>query len=49
MLDALTTIINNSFNMEVMAAKFNDGFEILDEFDLKVISLQKTCDKKSLR
>jgi hypothetical protein len=49
MLDALTTIINISFNMEVKVAEFNDGFEILDEFDSKVISLQKTCDKKSLR
>jgi hypothetical protein len=45
MLDALTTIINISFNMEVKVAEFNDGFEILDEFDSKVISYKKHATK----
>lgn len=49
MLDALITIINISFNMEAKVMGLSDGFEILDEFDLELISLQKTCGKKSSR
>jgi hypothetical protein len=30
MLDALSTIINISFNMEAKVTRLNDGFEILE-------------------
>jgi hypothetical protein len=49
MVDALITIINISLNIEAKVAGLNDGFEILDEFDSGLISLQKTCGKESLR
>ncbi len=41
MLDVFTIIINISFNMEIKVVEFCDGFEILDQFDLEFINLQK--------
>jgi hypothetical protein len=35
--------------MEAKVARLIDGFESLDEFDSKLINLQKKCGKKSLR
>jgi len=38
-LDALTTTINISLNMEAKIVGLGDGFEILDEFDLEILTL----------
>jgi hypothetical protein len=39
--DALTTIVNISVNMEVEVVGLGEGSEVLDEFDLKLLTLQK--------
>jgi hypothetical protein len=39
--DVLTTTVNISLNMEVEVVGLRDGFEILDEFDSKLFTLQK--------
>jgi hypothetical protein len=41
LLDALTTIINISFNMEAKVVGLGDGSKNLDEFDSKKFALQK--------
>jgi hypothetical protein len=39
LLDALITTVNISLNMEVEVLGLGDGFEILDEFDLELLTL----------
>jgi hypothetical protein len=39
--NALTTTINISRNMEAEVMGLGDGFKILDEFDLELVTLQK--------
>ncbi len=39
--DALTTIVNISFNIKVKVVGFDEGFKILNEFDSKLLTLQK--------
>jgi hypothetical protein len=41
LLDVLTTIVNISLNMEAKVVGFGDGSKILDEFDSKLLTLQK--------
>ncbi len=41
LLYALTITVNISLNVEVKVVGLGDGFEILDEFDLKLLTLQK--------
>jgi hypothetical protein len=41
LLNVLTTIVNISFNMEAKVVGLGDGFEIMDEFDLELLTLQK--------
>jgi len=41
LLNALTTIVNISLNMEAKVVGLGDGSKILDEFDLEFITLQK--------
>jgi hypothetical protein len=49
LLNVLTTVVNISFNMESKVVGFVEGFKILDEFDLELLTLQKKCNKKSLK
>jgi hypothetical protein len=39
LLDALTTTVNISFNMEAEVVGLGDRFEILDEFHLELLTL----------
>jgi hypothetical protein len=39
--NALTTVVNISLNMEIEVVGLGDGSEILDEFDSKLLTLQK--------
>jgi hypothetical protein len=41
LLNVLTTIVNISLNMESKVVGLGDGFEILDEFNLELLTLQK--------
>jgi hypothetical protein len=47
--NVLIIAINISFNMEVKVVGLGDGSKILNEFDLKLLTLQKKCNRKSLR
>jgi hypothetical protein len=47
--NVLTIVVNISFNMEVKVVGLGDGSKILNEFDLKLLTLQKKCNRKSLR
>ncbi len=41
LLDALITMVNISLNMEVKVVGLGDGFQILNEFDSELFTLQK--------
>jgi len=47
--NALTTIVNISFSMEVEVMGLGDRFEIIDEFDLELFFIQKTYGRRLLR
>ncbi len=47
LLDALITTINISFNMEAKVVGLGDGFEILYEFDLEILTLQNNMRQKN--
>jgi hypothetical protein len=47
--NVLTIAINISPNMETKVVGFGDGSKILNEFDLELLTLQKKCNRKSLK
>ncbi len=49
LLDALTTIVNISLNMEAKVVGLGDGFEILAEFDLELLTLQKNVRQEIIK